>query len=62
VSGRVESDTVFRVARNPQEDSRLPYLVWLPLDGGLVLKARAPWPVTARVYWGASGVLCMHDP
>jgi hypothetical protein len=53
---------VFLVARNPQEDSRLPYLVWLPLDGGLVLKARAPWPVTARVYWGASGVLCMHDP
>jgi ERCC4 domain len=41
---------LFLVARNPQEDSRLPYLVWLPLGGGLVLKARAPWPVTARVY------------
>jgi ERCC4 domain len=50
VSGRVESNTLFLVARNPQEDSRLPYLVWLPLEGGLVLKARAPWPLTARVY------------
>src|SRR5436190_1811346 len=35
---------------NPQEDSRLPYLVRLPLEHGLVLKARAPWPATARVY------------
>jgi hypothetical protein len=40
----------FVVARNPQEDSRLPYLVRLPLGDGLVLKARAPWPATARVY------------
>jgi len=40
----------FLVARNPQEDSRLPYLVRLPLDDCLVLKARAPWPATARVY------------
>ena len=28
----------------------MPYLIRLPLDGGLVLKARAPWPTTARVY------------
>jgi hypothetical protein len=34
---------------NPQEDGRLPYLVRLPLEHGLVLKARAPWPATARV-------------
>jgi hypothetical protein len=40
----------FLVARNPQQDSRLPYLVRLPLEDGLVLKARATWPVTARVY------------
>lgn len=26
------------------------YLVRLPLDGGLILKARATWPTTARVY------------
>lgn len=42
--------TVFLTVRNPQEDSRLPYLVRLPLGDGLVLKARAPWHATARVY------------
>ncbi len=50
VSGKTDSATVFLVARNPQPDSRLPYLVRLPLGEGLVLKARAPWPATARVY------------
>jgi hypothetical protein len=45
VSGRL-----FVVARNPQEDSRPPYLVRLPLEGDLILKARATWPATARVY------------
>ncbi len=30
----------FRVARNPDPESRLPYLIWLPIEGGLVLKAR----------------------
>ncbi|HET9101769.1 MAG TPA: ERCC4 domain-containing protein [Solirubrobacteraceae bacterium] len=40
----------FIVARNPQVDSKLPYLVRLPVDGGLVLKARDTWPSSARVY------------
>jgi hypothetical protein len=40
----------FLVARNPEADSRLPYLLQLPLEGGLLLKAREPWPLTARVY------------
>ncbi|HWD08999.1 MAG TPA: ERCC4 domain-containing protein [Actinomycetota bacterium] len=40
----------FVVARNPQQDSHLPYLVRLPLDGGLVLKVRDTWPRAARVY------------
>lgn len=39
----------FIVARNPVA-SRLPYLVRLPIDGGLWLKAKEPWPRTARVY------------
>lgn len=39
----------FIVARNP-DVSRLPYLVRLPIDGGLWLKAKEPWPRTARVY------------
>ncbi len=54
----------FRVARNPDGASRLPYLIWLPLEGGLVLKARATWPRAARVFcaedaspWDESGGL-----
>ena len=45
----------FRVARNPDAESRLPYLVWLPIDGGLVLKAREPWPRAARVFCSQEG-------
>ncbi len=40
----------FLVARNPDSDSKLPYLLLLPLEDGLVLKAREAWPATARVY------------
>jgi hypothetical protein len=29
---------------------RLPYLLRLSLEGGLILKARATWPATARIY------------
>lgn len=50
MSGNTDSASVFLVARNPQPDSQLPYLVRLPLEHGLVLKVRAPWPTTARVY------------
>jgi hypothetical protein len=41
---------VFVVARNPEDDSKLPYLLRLPLEGGMVLKARESWPATSRVY------------
>jgi hypothetical protein len=44
------SGETFLIARNPDPDSSLPYLLRLPIDGGLELKARAPWPATARVY------------
>jgi hypothetical protein len=40
----------FVVARNPDRDSRLPYLVRLPIDGGLILKVRDTWPRTSRVF------------
>ena len=44
-------ERVFRVARNPEPGSTLPYLIWLPLGAdGLVLKARDTWPRTSRVY------------
>jgi hypothetical protein len=40
----------FVVAHNPDAESTLPYLLRLPVDGGIELKAREPWPATARVY------------
>src|SRR5437879_13736851 len=57
-------DARFRVARNPDPGSKLPYLVWLPLEGGVVLKARDAWPRATRVFcaqdatpWKDSGEL-----
>ena len=39
------------VARNPDPESSLPYLVRVPLGrDGLVLKARETWPRTSKVY------------
>lgn len=41
----------FVVARNPDPDSRLPYLIRLPLARTeLILKAKDTWPRTAAVY------------
>jgi hypothetical protein len=40
----------FLVARNPEADSTLPYLLFVPVGVGLVLKARDTWPRTSRVY------------
>jgi hypothetical protein len=41
----------FVIARNPEPDSSLPYLVRLPLPGRpVVLKVRDVWPRTAMVY------------
>jgi hypothetical protein len=30
----------FLIARNPEEDTKLPYVLRLPIEDGLVLKAR----------------------
>ncbi|MEL4505502.1 ERCC4 domain-containing protein [Luteococcus sp. H138] len=38
------------IARNPEEDTSLPYLVWLPLGDGLVLKTKQTWPRTGKLY------------
>jgi hypothetical protein len=43
-------EAVFTIARNPQEDTKLPYLLRLPIEGCLVLKARDTWPRAARIY------------
>lgn len=38
------------IARNPEPQSRLPFLLRIPLGGGVVLKARETWPRTNKVY------------
>lgn len=40
----------FLIARNPDGDSSLPYLLRIPLGDGIVLKARDTWPRTSKVY------------
>jgi len=41
----------FVIARNPEADSTLPYLLRIPLGPrGIVLKARDTWPRTSKVY------------
>lgn len=40
----------FVVARNPDPDSSLPFLVSLPIDGGVFLKTRESWPRANRSY------------
>jgi ERCC4 domain-containing protein len=47
---RADGRPRFRVARNPDPESRLPYLIRLPIEGGLVLKARETWPRATRVF------------
>ena len=38
------------IARNPDPDSRLPYLLLLPLAGGMVLRTSGTWPRTSALY------------
>ncbi|MDQ1427521.1 MAG: hypothetical protein QOK39_997 [Acidimicrobiaceae bacterium] len=41
----------FVVARNPEPESTLPFLLLLPLAGGsMVLKSRETWPRTNKIY------------
>ena len=40
----------FLVARNPEEGTSLPWLLWIPLGEGMALKARETWPRTGKVY------------
>jgi ERCC4 domain len=44
----------FVIARNDDARSRLPYLLYIPIDDGLVLKAKDAWPRTARVFCAES--------
>ncbi len=44
------------VAVNPDPDSRLPYLVRLPLGGGMVFRTSGTWPRTKALYCHPVGV------
>ncbi|WP_238706058.1 hypothetical protein [Serinicoccus marinus] len=62
----------FLIAHNPEDGSRLPYLLRIPLGpDGIVLKAKETWPRTGKVYchratgWPAEPDLsrsCPPDP
>jgi hypothetical protein len=55
MSEKRDMPDAFIVARNPEADSSLPYLVFLPLEGGTWLKARETWPRSSRVYCHPAG-------
>jgi len=38
------------IARNPESDSSLPYLLRLPLGSGLVFRTKGTWPRTSALY------------
>jgi hypothetical protein len=38
------------IAHNPEEYSKLPYLVRIPIGDGLIIKTRETWPRTNKVY------------
>ena len=48
-SGRLRSMELM-VARNPDLGSSLPYLLWVPIDGGLVFRTKGTWPRTNALY------------
>ena len=38
------------IARNPDPDSRLPYLLRIPLGGGMIFRTSGTWPRTNALY------------
>ena len=38
------------IARNPEADSSLPYIVRIPLGDGIVLRVKDTWPRTSKIY------------
>ncbi|HEX2808205.1 MAG TPA: hypothetical protein VHN80_18745 [Kineosporiaceae bacterium] len=38
------------IARNPDQDSRLPFLLRLPLAGGMVFRTSGTWPRTNALF------------
>jgi hypothetical protein len=56
------------IARNPEPDSSLPYLIRIPLGDGIVVKARDTWPRTSKIYchraegWPADPEIVAREP
>jgi hypothetical protein len=51
------------IARNPDPDSKLPYLLRLPLAGGMVFRTSGTWPRTKALYcYPVSADEWPHDP
>jgi hypothetical protein len=50
LTGRAIPTREFVVARNPDPDSSLPYILAVPAGAGLTLKAADSWPIGSRVY------------
>ncbi len=48
--GRSATSGRFVIARNPDASSKLPFLLHVPVDDGLTLKAKDTWPRSSRVY------------
>lgn len=44
------------VARNPNRDSSLPYLLWVPLGDGLVFRTKGVWPRSGALYCHPVGI------
>jgi len=51
-----DADADLLIAVNPDPDSRLPYLLRLPLGGGLVFRASGTWPRTKAIYCYPAGI------
>ena len=48
-AGRIEAVELL-IARNPDTESTLPYLLRLPLGEGLVFRTKGTWPRTSALY------------
>jgi len=46
----LRSPTELLIVRNPNPESRLPYLLRLPLGEGLVFSTAGTWPRTKALY------------
>jgi ERCC4 domain-containing protein/Lsr2 protein len=49
-SGRHTGDVQLLIARNPDPDSSLPFLLLVPLGDGLLFRTKGTWPRTSALY------------